>query len=403
VVTQPNNVNKSNRIVRQVSPLSDNVNMINMSDMVFGGLTTDPFDAYPIQAQPYFPAVVDFCKHVVSLGPGYFNFILSNPVLFEAIVTYSLCVMPNQSRDTKVAMMYHYGRTLSKVGSSLSSPKDRSEDALILAICNLAVICAYCGDDKRFDTHLKGIHRLIEMRGGVEGVQQHGWVKAALSAVEALAGVAPQKMVTAAVSTQTTPTLTPPESPKSTTKPTYPTHPFAPDVCTVISRMPEGFRELALTGHLSVQLMNRLNITRSQIVHLMATATNADGDRAWQELLRASAPIERMAWLTVLVFHLRSSTYTSDCKELAETVMECARIGLKSQAEAEWLLWGACLMIATPDAEKLLASEREQAIVMVFQNYSTLTFEEIDMIAHRFLWSEVLSAGLKASIAHRLM
>jgi hypothetical protein len=135
----------------------------------------------------------------------------------------------------------------------------------------------------------------------------------------------------------------------------------------------------------------------------MATATNADCDRDWQELLRASTPIEKMAWLTVLVFHLRSSTYTSDCKELAEIVLECARTGTKSQAEAEWLLWGAALMVATPDTERVLAKGREQVIMMILENYQNLTFEEMDMVAHRFLWTDGLSASLKAFIGHRLV
>lgn len=110
------------------------------SDMIFGGLRVDPFETYPIQAQSYFPAVVDFCKEVVSLGPGYFQFVFSNDVLFEAVVTYILCVMPHQSRETKLAMMHHYGSTLSKIGQSLSSNQASSRDDVILAICNLAVI-----------------------------------------------------------------------------------------------------------------------------------------------------------------------------------------------------------------------------------------------------------------------
>lgn len=114
---------------------------IPFSDMVFGGLRVDPFETYPIQTQSYFPAVVDFCKEVVSLGPGYFQFVFTNDVLFEAVVTYILCVMPQQSREIKLAMMHHYGSTLSKISQSLSSSHARSRDDVILAICNLAVIC----------------------------------------------------------------------------------------------------------------------------------------------------------------------------------------------------------------------------------------------------------------------
>lgn len=114
---------------------------ISFSDMVFGGLRSDPFANYPISPQNYFPFIVDFCKEVVALGPIYFQFILSHEVLFEAIVTYVLCVQPRQTPETKVAMMHHYGSTLKNIRLSISDPSRRVGDDVILAIANLAVIC----------------------------------------------------------------------------------------------------------------------------------------------------------------------------------------------------------------------------------------------------------------------
>lgn len=169
-------------------------------------------------------------------------------------------------------------------------------------------------------------------------------------------------------------------------------------MCAVIARMPEGFRELALTGQLSIQLMNRLNITRSQIVHLMATAPSNEMDYEWQALMQASTLIERMAWLTVLVFHLRSSTYISDCKDLAEIALECAKQGTRSQAQSEWVLWGSCLLVATPDCEKMLAQHRERVANMLLDMYGNYTVDEMIENASRFLWSEGLGASLRTHI-----
>lgn len=114
---------------------------IAFNDMVFGGLRVDPFANYPIPPQSYFPYIVDFCKEVVALGPIYLQFILSHDILFEAIVTYVLCVHPQQTPETNIAMMHHYGSTLSKVRLSLSMPNRRTRDDVILAVANLAVIC----------------------------------------------------------------------------------------------------------------------------------------------------------------------------------------------------------------------------------------------------------------------
>ena len=112
-----------------------------LNDMLFGGMRADPFANYPISPQTYFPFIVDFCREVVALGPIYFQFILSHEVLFEAIVTYVLCVQPRQTPETKVAMMHHYGSTLKNIRLSISDPSRRIGDDIILAIANLAVIC----------------------------------------------------------------------------------------------------------------------------------------------------------------------------------------------------------------------------------------------------------------------
>lgn len=196
-----------------------------------------------------------------------------------------------------------------------------------------------------------------------------------------------------------TPTLSPRLNSRA---PIYPNHPFPPDLCIAISKMPEGFRELALTGSLSIQLMNRLSITRSQVVHLMATATNDERDRDWQSLLLSSTSIERMGWFAVLVYHLRSSTYISNGQELAKTILECARGGTKSQAEADWLLWGSCLLLSMPDPDRALTRERESVASMLLQNNEGLKYERLDNISKRFLWTEGLSSNLRMFLAHRI-
>ncbi|KIX03326.1 uncharacterized protein Z518_06878 [Rhinocladiella mackenziei CBS 650.93] len=390
--------------------ISTKLRSISKSDMVFGGLRTDPFRSYPIEWREYFPAVLDFAREAVAPRPRYFQYIMEHDVLFEAIVTYVLCVMPNKTPQAKLAMMCHYGGTLSKVSKSLSSATEASSEAVIIAIANLAVICAFCGDDRRFDTHCRGIDRLVEMRGGQKAVEEEdGWLKSTLTAIEALAHIQAPKQAPRTTTAADPPSpmdseMTPPPSPKISSRvPVYPSHPFSPDLCAMISNLPEGFRELALTGSLSVQLMSRLSITRSQVVHLMATATNDDRDRDWQSLLLASTPIERMGWLAVLVYHLRSSTYVANCRDLAKVVLECARVGTTCPAEMEWLLWGACLFLATPDPDKMLTRERETILKVILRLNRGLTFEQMVLVANKFLWSEGLSMSLKRIMAlHRL-
>lgn len=186
-----------------------------------------------------------------------------------------------------------------------------------------------------------------------------------------------------------------------TTKPIYPTHPFSPDLCAVISKLPHGFSELALTGTLSVQLIHRLEVSRSAIVHLMATATNEDADHDWQTLLHNSEPFERMVWLTLLVSHLRSSTYEANCKALAEAVLDCASFSRHGRAEAEWLLWASLILIAAPDPDRVVVEERQQVINMVTENYEEASsWDRLEAVAQKFLWNDTLSTALRSSLGY---
>jgi hypothetical protein len=121
--------------------VSNKLSSLSSRDMIFGGTKTDPFRTAPIKWREYFDPVLDFCREVVAPNPGYFKFLMNHDVLFEAIATYVLCVMPSKTPQTKLAMMYHYGCTLHRIGELLSSETGRGSDAVLLAISNLAVIC----------------------------------------------------------------------------------------------------------------------------------------------------------------------------------------------------------------------------------------------------------------------
>jgi hypothetical protein len=191
----------------------------------------------------------------------------------------------------------------------------------------------------------------------------------------------------------------PPPSPRlSSTSPIYPQHPYPPEICVTISKLPEGFQDIALTGALSLQLLNRFSITRSQVVHLMATATNDERDRDWQELLQASTPLERMSWLGVMVYHLRSSTYLADCQALSDLVLECSRGRLANKAEIDCCLWGACLFLATPDPGRALIRAQETLFTAVLRHHPGLEFHRMERVSKKFFWSESLSASLRVFV-----
>ena len=134
----------------------------------------------------------------------------------------------------------------------------------------------------------------------------------------------------------------------------------------------------------------------------MATATDDERDKDWQALMLVSSPLERMGWYAVMVFHLRSSTHFDNCRSLAKAVLECAQQGYNTVAEMEWIFWGACLLIATPDPEKELIPQRDAIITLLKQRKALRSYSQMNAIANKFLWSDGLSDSLRTVVAHRL-
>lgn len=180
---------------------------------------------------------------------------------------------------------------------------------------------------------------------------------------------------------------------ESTNVPIYPSHPVPSELSTLISTLPEGFRHLASDGSLSLQVIRRLSLTRSEIVRLMATA-QSDRDH-WHQLLRRLTTLERLVWFAILVVYLRGSTYIADCGALAEAVLECLqrRTPASSASQKECVLWGACLIIAAPDPERKLEQQRE-SIIAAISNKPKMTLVQIHGIVKNYLWIDSLSENL---------
>jgi hypothetical protein len=108
-----------------------------------GGLRTDPFETYPIKARSYFPQVIDFYLQVISPNTSRdpFSIVLQNDLLFESIITLTLCMMPKSAvfPSMDLAVLQHHGGTVTKLNKRLSlpSPEDCASDAVILTVACL--------------------------------------------------------------------------------------------------------------------------------------------------------------------------------------------------------------------------------------------------------------------------
>ena len=106
---------------------------------IASGLRVDPFQEYPITFKEYFPQAVDYVRQFIAPGPAYLRLVMTNDVLFEAVLTFSLTTYLNQTPQLRKAADFHYGATLSKVNKSLWS-SGSTRYAVEAAICNLAGI-----------------------------------------------------------------------------------------------------------------------------------------------------------------------------------------------------------------------------------------------------------------------
>ncbi|KIW24772.1 uncharacterized protein PV07_10465 [Cladophialophora immunda] len=370
------------------------------TDSVFGGLRTDPFLRYPIESQDYFPAVIDHCREIIAPSPAFFELFMTHDVLFEAIITWVLCTYLLHTPELKKAMLYHYGGSLSKIRERLLFPGS-TRKAVMAAISNLAGVCAYFEDDTSFNMHRNALRYLGQFRDDEDMRDRdiRASAKRPSSFHDALSYAQPRRKGKAGLPEDRSSFLTMGLS--SSREPVYPNLPFSTELSARLSRVCEGFRELALRRILSIQVIERLAMERSQIVRLASRATrDREDSRALREKL---TPIERLIWLGFSVFHLYTATYQLDRQEMAEAFLECSRkMARGSQLENDCLLWGGCVVTATKEIEGCSLAKGE-AVTKTLLTRFKMSIEEMNGVAQRFLWNESMSSCLTAALRHRFI
>src|SRR2546423_13743538 len=122
-----------------------------------------------------------------------------------------------------------------------------------------------------YGVHLKGMHHMVEVRGGLDNLGIGGILKASiLQRVNSLP--ANTHALTAGRSinywTLMTGTLSKYSSIKPVAKLEYPKHPFNSHLCASIATMPKGFRDLAFEAMLSIRMINILERMSKFVTHV---------------------------------------------------------------------------------------------------------------------------------------
>ncbi|ETI28210.1 hypothetical protein G647_00659 [Cladophialophora carrionii CBS 160.54] len=237
------------------------------STVTSGGLRGDPFCAFPISADTNVLSAVDyFLQHYAPvhinprkdhLGPAdslplsrkYFGLALENASMFELMVALSRAsfdARQGNARGPTREVLVHYGKGIEALRLRMAKSSACDDDATILSVMALLGIALIYGDFRSFETHLTGLRHLVDMRGGVDSLGWGGFIKNSITGLESLWAYHENKKLSIATT-------------ETHIKLEYPKHPFPPELCVTIAKLPDGFRELALSATLSLQIIALLS------------------------------------------------------------------------------------------------------------------------------------------------
>ncbi|EPE26345.1 hypothetical protein GLAREA_02257 [Glarea lozoyensis ATCC 20868] len=156
----------------------------------FGG-TGDPFDIFPVPAEPYLPFLVDHYMHGMRNIPDleqernydtlrnvWFPLALEDPAAFQVVILFSarhqasVASSPNMVPNQLVLKQ----KAITAINEGIRDINRSSKDALIGAVAKMAFYESMFGDLEAFDVHMLGLKRMIDMRGGLLSLGSTGFL-----------------------------------------------------------------------------------------------------------------------------------------------------------------------------------------------------------------------------------
>jgi hypothetical protein len=192
---------------------------------------------------------------------------MQDAMYFEALLCVCLATwLPSIGAECERdrAFHYHHSNVISRLRERLQSADQCTDNATILTVASLGTIDYITGNHAAATSHVQGMRQILTMRGGVGNIDpMDKLVKINVAAYESLWSF---------VTESKTPSDEHPPSHSILQKgqlPTYLAHPFKPEICTLLSKLPNRFCELGLEGIFSQQLIMILS-SLNDIVHLVS-------------------------------------------------------------------------------------------------------------------------------------
>ncbi|KAG8424406.1 hypothetical protein J3458_001201 [Metarhizium acridum] len=162
-------------------------------DTHFGGGRVDPFRSYPGPWQPYIPALAD--HYIVQMArdipeldqPGnrgllrsrWFPLVLSDNAPFQVVM---LLAAANYASVNNISTLgCHILRmkhdAITAINNTFKDDRMLASDCLIGAVAKMASFEAMHGDVLSYQTHMEGLIRMLELRGGLDSLGLGGLLR----------------------------------------------------------------------------------------------------------------------------------------------------------------------------------------------------------------------------------
>ncbi|OQU94527.1 Fungal specific transcription factor domain-containing protein [Cladophialophora immunda] len=207
------------------------------------GLQLDPFQTLPIPSTgcvgsmaqyyvqvwaPQHGTAFSFDGHSNPYVSLLWPFALTSDIYFEGLI--ALCratylATSGQSARGDRHFVWHRGNVMTKLRTRLQNPQQCSDDTTILVVATLGTVDYILGDHTGAYAHVSGMRQMIKLRDST-----------------------PDK------STRFSGQIL-----QNAEFPVYMAHPFKPEVCEMLSKLPQGFCDIGLTGVLSLQMIRLLS------------------------------------------------------------------------------------------------------------------------------------------------
>jgi hypothetical protein len=148
-----------------------------------GASRQDPFWSYPVDYEPYLPAIfahyienvaveipdLDSPNHRGLLRRRWFPLAMEEPSTMYAVLLMAAshyCAVNPHSANL-IDLLYLKSRALTEINAALRDPQRATSDAVIGAVMKMAAYEAVFGDSAVFSAHMRGLSLMLNMRGGL--------------------------------------------------------------------------------------------------------------------------------------------------------------------------------------------------------------------------------------------